>query len=48
MLMQLHAKGQDREVEFRKIILDWLLANDGRPNWARRSIADPAGSPSLC
>ena len=48
MFKQLHANGQDREVEFRKLILDWLLANDDWPNWARRSIADPAGSPSLC
>ena len=48
MFKQLHANGQEREVEFRKLILDWLLANDGRPNWAPRSIADPADSPSLC
>jgi hypothetical protein len=47
MLMQLHANGDDSETAYRKAILDWLLANDGRPNAVRRSITDPLGAPSL-
>lgn len=47
MLMQLHANGDDSEPAYRKAILDWLLANGGRPRGLRRSITDPLGSPSL-
>jgi hypothetical protein len=47
MLMQLHANGDDSEPAYRKAILDWLLANGGRPRGLRRSITDPLGSASL-
>ncbi len=45
--MQLHANGDDSEPAYRKSILDWLLANNGRPRGQRRSITDPLGIPSL-
>jgi hypothetical protein len=47
MLMQLHANGDDSELAYRKAILDWLLANGGRPVGVRRSAADPLGVASL-
>ncbi len=47
MLMPLHANGDDSETTYRKATLDWLLANDGRPNALRRSISDPFRAPSL-
>jgi hypothetical protein len=47
MLMQLHANNDDSEPAYRKSILEWLLANDGRPRGQRRSITDDLGAPSL-
>jgi hypothetical protein len=47
MLMQLDANGDDSEPAYRKAILDWLLANGGRPRGVRRCITDPLGTPSL-
>lgn len=47
MLMQLHANRDDSELAYRKAIRDWLASNGGRPRGDRRSIADPAGAPSL-
>jgi hypothetical protein len=46
-LMQLHANGDDSEPAYRKAILDWLLANGGRPRGLRRAISEPLGAPSL-
>jgi hypothetical protein len=43
----LHANGDDSEPAYRKAILDWLIANGGRPRGLRRSITDPLGTPSL-
>lgn len=47
MLMLMHANAQDSETGYRKAILTWLLANNGRPSAARRAVTDPLGSPSL-
>lgn len=47
MLMQLHINGDDDVQTYSKTIREWLEANGGRPTGRRRSIADPAGSPSL-
>jgi hypothetical protein len=47
MLMQLHIDGDDDVQAYSKTIREWLEANGGRPAGRRRSIADPAGSPSL-
>lgn len=47
MLLQLHVNGQDDIQGYAKAIRAWLEANGGRPAAYRRSIADPAGVPSL-
>ncbi len=47
MLLQLHINGQDDVQGYAKTIRSWLEANGGRPDARRRSIADPAGVPSL-
>ena len=47
MLMQLHINGDDDVQAYSKTIREWLEVNGGRPTGRRRSIADPAGSPSL-
>jgi hypothetical protein len=47
MLIQLHINGDDDVQAYSKTIRQWLEANGGRPAGRRRSIADPAGSPSL-
>jgi hypothetical protein len=47
MLLQLHVNGQDDVRGHAKTIRAWLEANGGRPAAYRRSIADPAGVPSL-
>jgi hypothetical protein len=47
MLLQLHVNGQDHAQAYAKAIRLQLEANAGRPLQPRRTIADPAGSPSL-
>jgi len=47
LLMQLHINGDDDIQAYTKTIRQWLERNDGRPVGRRRSIADPARSPSL-
>lgn len=47
MLLQLRVNGQDDIQGYAKAIRAWLEANGGRPAAYRRSIADPAGVPSL-
>jgi hypothetical protein len=47
MLMQLHINGDDDIQAYSKAIRAWLETNGGRPAGRRRSIADPASSPSL-
>lgn len=46
-LLQLHINGQDDVQAYAKTIRLQLEANDGRPQHARRAIADRAGLPSL-
>ncbi len=46
-LMQLHINGDDDVHAYSKTIREWLERNGGRPAGRRRSIADPANSPSL-
>ncbi|HEX3855655.1 MAG TPA: hypothetical protein VHW01_32050 [Polyangiaceae bacterium] len=47
MLLQLHTNGDDDVQSYTKIIRTWLESNSGRPVGRRRTIADPADSPSL-
>lgn len=47
LLMQLHINGDDDIQGYSKTIREWLERNGGRPVGRRRSIADPANSPSL-
>jgi hypothetical protein len=47
LLMLLHINGDDDVQAYSKAIREWLEANGGRPAGRRRSVADPAGSPSL-
>jgi hypothetical protein len=47
MLMQLHANGDDSELDYTSTIRDWLITNGGRPRVLRRAVTDPLGAPSL-
>ncbi len=47
LLMQLHINGDDDVQAYSKTIREWLERNGGRLAGRRRSIADPAHSPSL-
>jgi len=47
LLMQLHINNDDDIQAYSKTIRRWLESNGGRPTGRRRSIADPANSPSL-
>ncbi|MBA3358720.1 MAG: transposase [Thermoleophilaceae bacterium] len=47
LLMQLHINGDDDVQAYSKTIRELLERNGGRPVRRRRSIADPANSPSL-